>query len=116
VLFELYEASKQTLNPWIFEPKYPGKSGIFDGRTWNPFEQPVIIGKHYILKLIHQVDDKIHGRSTKYYALVTQHPFKGRAKQRRTMGRRNGVLGTCRSQPLHTCQYITLTINFFNYI
>jgi hypothetical protein len=61
---ELYEANKQTANPWVFEPEYPGKSIIFDGRTGDPFEQPVIIGKPYILKLIHQVDDKIHGRSS----------------------------------------------------
>ncbi|KAK7317438.1 hypothetical protein RJT34_01676 [Clitoria ternatea] len=33
VFSELYEASKQTSNPWIFEPEYPGKSRIFDGRT-----------------------------------------------------------------------------------
>ncbi|KAL0292735.1 UNVERIFIED_CONTAM: DNA-directed RNA polymerase subunit beta [Sesamum radiatum] len=63
------------------EPEYPGKSRIFDGRTGNPFEQPVIIGKPYILKLIHQVDDKIHGRSSGHYALVTQQPLRGRAKQ-----------------------------------
>ncbi|KAL3656115.1 hypothetical protein CASFOL_000511 [Castilleja foliolosa] len=69
VFSELYEASKQTANPWVFEPEYPGKSRIFDGRTANPFEQPVIIGKPYILKLIHQVDDKIHGRSSGHYAL-----------------------------------------------
>ncbi|PHT85289.1 hypothetical protein T459_07395 [Capsicum annuum] len=73
VFSELYEA--------IFEPEYPGKSRIFDGRTGNPFEQPVIIGKPYILKLIHQVDDKIHGRSSGHYALVTQQPLRGRAKQ-----------------------------------
>nr|YP_010544621.1 RNA polymerase beta subunit [Littorella uniflora]QWL15607.1 RNA polymerase beta subunit [Littorella uniflora]UEX91636.1 RNA polymerase beta subunit [Littorella uniflora]UYG22604.1 RNA polymerase beta subunit [Littorella uniflora] len=81
VFSELYEASKQTANPWVFEPEYPGKSRIFDGRTGNPFEQPVIIGKPYILKLIHQVDDKIHGRSSGRYALVTQQPLRGRAKQ-----------------------------------
>nr|YP_009775937.1 RNA polymerase beta subunit [Euonymus szechuanensis]QJA16221.1 RNA polymerase beta subunit [Euonymus szechuanensis] len=81
VFSELYEASKQTANPWVFEPEYPGKSRIFDGRTGNPFEQPVIIGKPYILKLIHQVDDKIHGRSSGHYALVTQQPLRGRAKQ-----------------------------------
>ncbi|MCD9637595.1 hypothetical protein HAX54_020968 [Datura stramonium] len=40
VFSELYEASKQTANPWAFEPEYPGKSRIFDGRTGNPFEQP----------------------------------------------------------------------------
>nr|AVM82950.1 RNA polymerase beta subunit [Adenocalymma adenophorum] len=81
VFSELYEASKQTANPWIFEPEYPGKSIIFDGRTGNPFEQPVLIGKPYILKLIHQVDDKIHGRSIGPYSLVTQQPLRGRAKQ-----------------------------------
>ncbi|KAF6171538.1 hypothetical protein GIB67_018062 [Kingdonia uniflora] len=81
VFSELYEASKQTVNPWVFEPEYPGKSRIFDGRTGDPFEQPVIIGKSYILKLIHQVDDKIHGRSSGHYALVTLQPLRGRAKQ-----------------------------------
>nr|YP_010721855.1 RNA polymerase beta subunit [Pilea cavernicola]WDS80925.1 RNA polymerase beta subunit [Pilea cavernicola] len=81
VFSELYEASKQTVNPWVFEPEYPGKSRIFDGRTGDPFEQPVIIGKPYILKLIHQVEDKIHGRCSGHYALVTQQPLRGRAKQ-----------------------------------
>nr|QTI91255.1 RNA polymerase beta subunit [Leuchtenbergia principis] len=81
VFSELYEASKQTANPWVFEPEYPGKSRIFDGRTGDPFEQPVIIGNAYILKLIHQVDDKIHGRSSGHYALVTQQPLRGRAQQ-----------------------------------
>nr|QUB01744.1 RNA polymerase beta subunit [Callisia repens] len=81
VFSQLYEASKQTRNPWVFEPEYPGKSRIFDGRTGNPFEQPVLVGKSYILKLIHQVDDKIHGRSSGHYALVTQQPLRGRANQ-----------------------------------
>nr|YP_009493863.1 RNA polymerase beta subunit [Triosteum pinnatifidum]AWN57813.1 RNA polymerase beta subunit [Triosteum pinnatifidum]URQ21482.1 RNA polymerase beta subunit [Triosteum pinnatifidum] len=80
VFSELYEASKQTANPWVFEPEYPGKSRIFDGRTGDPFEQPVIIGKPYILKLIHQVDDKIHGRSSGPYAIVTQQAVRGRAR------------------------------------
>ncbi|GAB2285824.1 hypothetical protein Dimus_020263 [Dionaea muscipula] len=81
VFSELYEASKQTANPWVFEPEYPGKSRILDGRTGDPFEQPVIIGNPYIFKLIHQVDDKFHGRSSGPYALVTQQPLRGRPKQ-----------------------------------
>ncbi|CAN1202035.1 DNA-directed RNA polymerase subunit beta [Linum perenne] len=81
VFSELYEASKQTANPWVFEPEYPGKTIIFDGRTGDPFEQPVIIGKSYILKLIHQVDDKIHARASGPYAHVTQQPLRGRAKK-----------------------------------
>nr|YP_010882317.1 RNA polymerase beta subunit [Lonicera tatarinowii]QFQ34100.1 RNA polymerase beta subunit [Lonicera hispida]WID87316.1 RNA polymerase beta subunit [Lonicera tatarinowii] len=80
VFSELYEASKQTANPWVFEPEYPGKSRIFDGRTGDPFEQPVIIGKPYVLKLIHQVDDKIHGRSSGQYAVVTQQAVRGRSR------------------------------------
>ncbi|GMH31980.1 hypothetical protein Nepgr_033824 [Nepenthes gracilis] len=92
VFSELYEASKQTANPWVFEPEYPGKSRIFDGRTGDPFEQPVLIGNPYILKLIHQVDDKIHGRSSGHYALVTQQPLRGRAKQG---GQRVGEMERC---------------------
>ncbi|KAF4383751.1 hypothetical protein G4B88_020073 [Cannabis sativa] len=71
----------QTTNAWVFEPEYPGKSRIFDGRMGDPFEQPLIIGKPYILKLIHQVNDKIRGRCSGHYALVTQQPLRGRAKQ-----------------------------------
>ncbi|KAB2016512.1 hypothetical protein ES319_D08G101900v1 [Gossypium barbadense] len=81
VFSELYQANKQTANPWVFEPEYPGKSKIFDGRMGGPFEQPIIIGKPYILKLIHQVDDKIHERSSGHYTLVTQQPLRGRSKQ-----------------------------------
>ncbi|CAN6483028.1 unnamed protein product [Victoria cruziana] len=80
VFSELYEANKQTANPWVFEPEYLRMSRIFDGRTGDPFKQPVIIGKSYMLKLIHQVDDKIHGHSSGHYALVIQ-PLRGRAKQ-----------------------------------
>ncbi|KAL4190779.1 hypothetical protein AMTRI_Chr07g77450 [Amborella trichopoda] len=78
---ELYEANKKTANPWVLEPDYPGKSRIFDGRIGDPFEQPVIIEKSCMLKLIHQVDDKIHGCSSGHYVLVTQQPLRGRAKQ-----------------------------------
>ncbi|KAF1877050.1 hypothetical protein Lal_00033603 [Lupinus albus] len=39
------KASKQKTNSWIFQPEYRGKSRIVDGRTWNLFEQPVIMGK-----------------------------------------------------------------------
>jgi len=49
----------------------------------DPFEQPVIIRKPYILKLIHQIADKIHGRTSGHYALVTQQPLRGRSKQGR---------------------------------
>jgi DNA-directed RNA polymerase subunit beta len=79
VFSELYRAKKKTGFSWLFEPDFPGKTRIFDGRTGEAFDQPVTVGKAYILKLIHQVDDKIHARSTGPYALVTQQPLRGRA-------------------------------------
>lgn len=81
VFSELYRASVSTHNPWLFEPDHPGKSRLIDGRTGNPFARPVTIGKAYIMKLIHQVDDKIHARSSGPYALVTQQPLKGRSRR-----------------------------------
>ena len=57
-----------------------GKTVLFDGRTGEPFRQPVTIGFIYILKLLHLVDDKIHSRSTGPYSLITQQPLGGKAQ------------------------------------
>nr|YP_008082110.1 RNA polymerase beta chain [Cunninghamia lanceolata]AGL10956.1 RNA polymerase beta chain [Cunninghamia lanceolata] len=81
VFSELYKASEQTANPWVFEPDHPGKHRLIDGRTGKVFEQPVTIGIAYISKLCHQVDDKIHARSNGPYATVTQQPLKGKSKK-----------------------------------
>nr|YP_010399878.1 RNA polymerase beta subunit [Nowellia curvifolia]UQM88644.1 RNA polymerase beta subunit [Nowellia curvifolia] len=81
VFSQLYEASQKTTNPWLFEPENPGKNRLFDGRTGEIFEQPITVGKAYMLKLIHQVDDKIHARSSGPYALVTQQPLRGRSRR-----------------------------------
>nr|QUE27699.1 RNA polymerase beta subunit [Isoetes hypsophila] len=78
---EPHEASRQTANPWSFELDNPGKSRLIDGRTGEIFEQPVTIGKAYMPKLIHQVDDKIHARSSGPYSRVTQQPLRGRSKR-----------------------------------
>jgi len=56
------------------------KSILYDGRTGLPFEQEVMVGKIYMLKLAHMVDDKIHARSTGPYSLVTQQPLGGKAQ------------------------------------
>lgn len=77
---KLYEAREKTSQKWLFNPCYPGKMQIFDGRTGEPYENPVTVGISYILKLVHLVDDKIHARSTGPYSLVTQQPLKGRSK------------------------------------
>jgi DNA-directed RNA polymerase subunit beta len=66
---------------WIFSSKHPGKMVIRDGRTGQDFENPITVGRAYMLKLVHLVDDKIHARSTGPYSLVTQQPLGGRAQQ-----------------------------------
>ncbi|HEY9858429.1 MAG TPA: DNA-directed RNA polymerase subunit beta [Candidatus Obscuribacterales bacterium] len=78
---KLQEASKRKGQPWLFDPDNAGKTQVFDGRTGEPFDQPVTIGKAYMLKLVHLVDDKIHARSTGPYSLVTQQPLGGKAQQ-----------------------------------
>lgn len=57
-----------------------GKSTLFDGRSGEPFKEPVVVGIGYILKLIHMVEDKTHARSTGPYSLVTQQPLGGKAQ------------------------------------
>ena len=57
-----------------------GKTILYDGRTGEPFDNPVTVGIMYILKLAHLVDDKIHARSTGPYSLVTQQPLGGKAQ------------------------------------
>ena len=57
-----------------------GKASLFDGRSGEPFPEPVAVGYMYILKLHHLVDDKIHARSTGPYSMITQQPLGGKAQ------------------------------------
>ncbi|AYG03020.1 DNA-directed RNA polymerase subunit beta [Gryllotalpicola protaetiae] len=57
-----------------------GKTVLFDGRSGEPFPDPVSVGYMYILKLHHLVDDKIHARSTGPYSMITQQPLGGKAQ------------------------------------
>jgi DNA-directed RNA polymerase subunit beta len=57
-----------------------GKAQLFDGRTGEPFRDPISVGYVYILKLLHLVDDKIHARSTGPYSMITQQPLGGKAQ------------------------------------
>ncbi|MBQ8331030.1 MAG: DNA-directed RNA polymerase subunit beta [Clostridia bacterium] len=57
-----------------------GKTILYDGRTGEPFDNPVTVGIMYYLKLHHLVDDKIHARSNGPYSLVTQQPLGGKAQ------------------------------------
>jgi DNA-directed RNA polymerase subunit beta len=61
-------------------PPIFGKVVLRDGRSGEPFGQPVTVGYIYMLKLIHLVEDKIHARSTGPYSLITQQPLGGKAQ------------------------------------
>jgi DNA-directed RNA polymerase subunit beta len=74
---ELMNAVASSGKDWV-QPN--GKVRLLDGRTGEPFDNPVSIGKIYMMKLVHLVDDKIHARSTGPYSLVTQQPLGGKAQ------------------------------------
>jgi len=57
-----------------------GKMILYDGKTGEPFDQPVTVGIIYMMKLAHLVEDKVHARSTGPYSLVTQQPLGGKAQ------------------------------------
>ena len=75
-------ASDQDILDALSEAGYPtnGKLRVRDGRTGEPFDNPVTVGYMYMLKLHHLVDEKIHARSTGPYSLVTQQPLGGKAQ------------------------------------
>ncbi len=57
-----------------------GKMILHDGRTGEPFDNPINVGVMYMIKLHHMVDDKLHARATGPYSLVTQQPLGGKAQ------------------------------------
>jgi DNA-directed RNA polymerase subunit beta len=57
-----------------------GKTVLFDGRTGEAIEGPVVVGTMYVMKLYHMVEDKMHARSTGPYSLITQQPLGGKAQ------------------------------------
>jgi hypothetical protein len=65
----------------LFNSYYPGKILLRDGRTGEYFDNPITVGKSYILKLIHLVEDKIHARSTGPYAMITEQPLAGKSQK-----------------------------------
>jgi len=60
--------------------KTTGKAVLYNGRTGEAYDQPIMVGYSYILKLAHLVDDKIHARSTGPYSMITQQPLGGKAQ------------------------------------
>ena len=75
-------ATEEEIQELLKKAGYPedGKIQLRDGRSGEPFENPVTVGYMYILKLHHLVDEKIHARSTGPYSLVTQQPLGGKAQ------------------------------------
>jgi DNA-directed RNA polymerase subunit beta len=89
---EVDDAGKHPTIKQIFENLQPdaidgqrligedGKTTLYNGRTGEPYDQPITVGYMYILKLAHLVDDKIHARSTGPYSMITQQPLGGKAQ------------------------------------
>jgi DNA-directed RNA polymerase subunit beta len=73
----MMEASKVEGYRWV---KEDGKTVLFDGRTGEPFDQQIVVGQIYMMKLGHLVADKIHARAVGPYSLVTQQPLGGKAQ------------------------------------
>jgi DNA-directed RNA polymerase subunit beta len=79
----------ESLNPEAPDTEYgvqghligaDGKATLYNGRTGEPYDNPVSVGYVYIMKLAHLVDDKIHARSTGPYSMITQQPLGGKAQ------------------------------------
>jgi len=79
----------QNLQPEAIDTRYgdggrliqdDGKTTLYNGRTGEPYDNPITVGVVYILKLAHLVDDKIHARSTGPYSMITQQPLGGKAQ------------------------------------
>lgn len=81
IINKLKEAAVKTKKNWLYNSYSPGKVILTDGRTGETFDNPVLVGKSYILKLIHLVDDKIHARSIGPYSLITQQPLGGKSQK-----------------------------------
>jgi DNA-directed RNA polymerase subunit beta len=79
-LQELEKLSRQVSSEKNLASPITGKVILRDGRTGEPFDQPVTIGNIYMLKLIHLVEDKVHARSTGPYSLIAQQPLGGKAQ------------------------------------
>ncbi len=78
---EQVEARANEVSRELFEPlPTVGKMVLYDGKTGEPFDQPVTVGVIFMMKLAHLVEDKVHARSTGPYSLVTQQPLGGKAQ------------------------------------
>jgi len=77
---ELEQTVKTVSAERHLSPPILGKIALRDGRTGEPFDQPITVGNVYVMKLIHLVEDKVHARSTGPYSLISQQPLGGKAQ------------------------------------
>lgn len=78
---KLYEVSIKSKKKWICDFNNLGKIKIIDGKTGKLYNETITVGYSYILKLIHTANEKIIGRSTATYSIVTKQPLKGKSKK-----------------------------------
>jgi DNA-directed RNA polymerase subunit beta len=73
---------EKEIRGYLKEAKLPehGKVHLYDGRSGERFDQEIVVGYIYMLKLGHLVADKIHARAVGPYSLVTQQPLGGKAQ------------------------------------
>ena len=77
---EMHQLALDVHRQKLISPPTFAKFQLHDGRSGEPFDQPVAVGSIYMLKLIHLVEDKIHARSTGPYSMITQQPLGGKAQ------------------------------------
>ncbi len=73
---------EKDIRGYLKEAELPdnAKTRLFDGRTGEAFDQEIVVGYIYMMKLGHLVADKIHARAVGPYSLVTQQPLGGKAQ------------------------------------
>jgi DNA-directed RNA polymerase subunit beta len=75
----MYKTMYKLKRSWFYNINSPGKILLKDGRTGEYYDNAIIVGKSYILKLIHLVEDKIHSRALGPYNSITEQPLEGSA-------------------------------------
>jgi DNA-directed RNA polymerase subunit beta len=79
----VFDGAKETdIHEWLKKADIPvaGKVDVYDGHSGDKFDQKVTVGKMYVIKLVHMVEDKIHARAIGPYSLITQQPLGGKAQ------------------------------------
>jgi DNA-directed RNA polymerase subunit beta len=77
---KLLAQAKQVMYEMASPVPVLGKQVLRDGKSGDPYDQPVTVGIMSIMKLHHLVEDKVHARSTGPYSLVSQQPLGGKAQ------------------------------------